>query len=192
MDVEIGLVKNCLTLLTQMSGYANYRVKSSLCAKIYNDCFGRERTTMGHSMSRWLDCIQNPEAITSLYDVPPELRNICLSRINLQDSGWACQVVLVTSELPTRRPQRWGDCNVVHIELGMVEITELEIVGWPWERFGSATAVRSESNVVFEATGASFRVKVGSTAGIFLCSVRGVLVENEWLSKFQSDERSAR
>ena len=146
--------------------------------------------TLAHSMPRWLDCIQNPEAITSLYDVPPDLRNIWLSRINLQDSGWACQAVLVTSELPTRLPPRWGDCNVVHIELGMVEITELEIVGWPWERFGSATAVRSESKVVFEADGAGFRFKVGSTAGISLCSVKGVLVEKEWLSKFQSNQHS--
>ena len=97
--------------------------------------------TQAHSMPRWLDCVQNPEAITSLYDAPPNLRNILLHRIDLQESGWVCRVVLVTSELPVRRPQRWGDCNVVHIELGMMEITELEVVGWPWERLGNAMAV---------------------------------------------------
>jgi hypothetical protein len=146
--------------------------------------------TLAHSFPRWLDCIQNPEAITSLYDVPPELRNIFLHRINLQESGWVCRVVLVTSEVPTSRPQRWGDCNVVHIELGMMEITELEIVGWPWERFGNAKAVRSESKVVFEAAGVGFRVKVMSTARMSLCSVKGVLAEKEWLSKFHSNEHS--
>ena len=148
--------------------------------------------TQVHSMPRWVDCVQNPEAITSLYDAPPNLSNILLHRIDLHESGWVCRVVLVTSELPVRRPQRWEDCNVVHIELGMMEITELEIVGWPWERFGSATAVRSESKVVFEAAGVGFRVKVGSTAAMFLCSVKGVLVEKVWLSKFQSNERSVR
>src|SRR5215467_2358341 len=129
----------------------------------------------GHSMPRWLDCVQNPNAITSLYDAPPDLRNILLHRIDLQESGWAFRVVLVTSEMPVRRPQRWGECNVVHIELGVMEITELEIVGWPWERFGNATAVRSESKVVFGAQGAGFRVKVASAAAMFLCSVKGVL-----------------
>jgi hypothetical protein len=143
-----------------------------------------------HSTPCWLDCIQNPEAITSLYDAPPELKNIFLHRISLQESGWACRVVLVSSELPARRPQRWGDCNVVHIELGVMEITELEIVGWPWERFGNATAICSESKVVFETAGVGFRVKVGSTARMSLCSVKGVLVEKEWLSKFQSNEHS--
>jgi hypothetical protein len=74
----------------------------------------------------------------------------------------------------------------------MMEITELEIVGWPWERFGNATAVRSESKVVFEAAGVGFRVKVGSTAAMSLCSVKGVLAEKEWLSKLQSNEHSVR
>ena len=148
--------------------------------------------TLDHSMPRWLDCVQNPDAITSLYDVPPDLRNISLHRIDLQESGWAFQVVLVTSEMPVRPPQRWGECNVVHIELGVMEITELEIVGWPWERFGNATAFRSESKVVFEAQGAGFRVKVASAAAMFLCSVKGALVEQEWLSKFHSNEHSIR
>jgi len=142
--------------------------------------------TQDHSMPRWLDCVQNPEAISSLYDAAPDLRNVSLHRIDLQESGWVCRVVLVTSELPVRRPHRWGDCNVVHIELGMMEITELEIVGWPWERFGNATAVRSESKVVFEAAGVGFRVKVGSTAAMSICSVKGVLAEKEWPSKFHS------
>src|SRR3954469_6240108 len=104
--------------------------------------------TQAHSMPRWLDCVQNPEAISSLYDVVPDLRNSFLHRIDLQESGWVCRGVLVTWELPVRRPHRLADCNVVHIELGLMKITELEIAGWPWQRFGNATAVRSESKVL--------------------------------------------
>lgn len=148
--------------------------------------------TQVHSMRRWLDCVQNPDAITSLYDAPPDLRNILLHRIDLQESGRAVRVMLVTSELPVRRPQRCGDCNVVSIELGMMEITDPEIVGWPWERFGNATAVRSESKVVLEAEGVGFRVKVASTAAMSLLSVKGFLMEEEWLSKFRSTEHSVR
>lgn len=145
--------------------------------------------TQAHSRPSWLDCVQNPEAITSLYDAPPELRNVFLHRINLQESGWVSRVVLVTSQLPARSPQRWGDHNVVHIELGMTEISELEIVGWPCERFGNATAVRSESKVVLEAAGVGFHLKVESFTGMSLCSVKGVLVEKQWLSKFDSGGR---
>src|SRR5689334_21876457 len=108
----------------------------------------------------WLDCVQNPRAVRSLYDVPPGLQRVWLHRVHLEETGWPSRVILATSELPSRPPQRWGDFNMVHIEFGIVDISNLDIDGWPWERFVDAAFARSESAIVFTATGTGVRLQL--------------------------------
>jgi Immunity protein 50 len=139
----------------------------------------------------WLDYVQNPKAASSLYDVPLGLQRVWLHSVYLQEAGWPCSVILVTSELPRRPPQRWGDFNTVHIELGMVDISDLEIVGWPWERIVDVAIGRSESAIAFTATGTGVRLQL-RCAGMNICSIRGVLVEKEWLFKFALDGNVAK
>ncbi len=136
------------------------------------------------SESNWLECVQNPEAVKHIYDVPPTLRRVWLHRIHLEEAGWPCRVVLVTAELPSRPPQRWSDFNTVHIELGMVNIFDLEANGWPWERFVSVTTARSQSGVVFTAIGDGIHLRV-KCQGMSVCSLKGSLVEREELRKFR-------
>ena len=140
-----------------------------------------------HSQNHWLECLQNPEAITSIFEDAPQLTNICLHRISFQESGWVCRIVLVIPELPSPVPIRWGDFNAVQIELGLADLSDVQVTGWPLERFGSATANRLGSEVVFDAVGTSFHFRVRSSSPIHVCSIKGTLIEGEWLSKFQSN-----
>jgi hypothetical protein len=113
------------------------------------------------------------------------MRKIWLHRVYLEESGWVCKFVLVTPEVPRTVPRRWGDFNVVHVELGLVDVMELQITGWPRERFAEAAVARSASGFVFEAvgTGVSFKARC---SGMHVCSVKGVLAEEEWLSRLRA------
>jgi len=85
-------------------------------------------------MANWLEFVDQSGPITHLYDVVPDLGRVWLGQLNLFDNP-ACSITLTTAEVPRLRPERWGQFNVVYIELGMTELKSVSISGWPWERF---------------------------------------------------------
>jgi len=136
-------------------------------------------------MANWLEFVDQSGPITHLYDVVPDLGRVWLGQLNLFDNP-ACSITLTTAEVPRLRPERWGQFNVVYIELGMTELRSVSISGWPWERFVEVAISRQSGGVFLAARGPDLSVEILCGA-VYIVRVKGLMCEDEWLSEFHKN-----
>lgn len=133
--------------------------------------------------SDWLACVDNPEAISSLYDQVPTLTYAVLHRLALNEHGWVCNFTVAIATLPNRRPKRWSEAvNTVQIEFGIAELITLRMPrmeSWPESRAVQLKFVRNAGEVLVKAKGRQLELDL-TARRLYICSVIGVQTEGLW------------
>ena len=83
----------------------------------------------------WHDFAQNPEAVTSLYDVPPSLQGLQLQEITLHVDGPRLELRGDLTRFPDRPPARWvaSGYNAVQLQLDLFGLQSVQLSGWSTE-----------------------------------------------------------
>jgi hypothetical protein len=101
-------------------------------------------------MSNWLDTLENPDAVTSLFDVAPSLDNVDVTTLDLDRSGPTLTLSVLLREYPTRPPARWlrSGFNAAAIRLQILGVEALTLDGWSTENRVAITVERSPKGLL--------------------------------------------
>jgi hypothetical protein len=79
----------------------------------------------------WLNCIDNPKSILSIYSVPPELDGVQISGLRLHQDGPRLDMAIQLPIFPDKPPAKWHqDCNTVIVGLDFWGVEDIRIIGW--------------------------------------------------------------
>jgi len=106
---------------------------------------------------KWLDLVENPQAISSIYNHAPSLEQLEIMSVKLDREGPTVELTLALREFPTPSPKRWPlEANAVTVHLQLMGVQSLEILGWSTTNTAAVELERTDAGAI--------RVKaVGST-----------------------------
>jgi hypothetical protein len=121
----------------------------------------------------WLDKLENPEAITSVFETAPSLEDVELLSVTLSQDGPTMLLVIALNESPSKPSPRWqrAQPNAVSVKLQLFVVENIRLEGWATD-----TKVRIDiegergGNITVTAVG--LRVKL--TCSCRFCSVKGI------------------
>ena len=107
--------------------------------------------------AQWCDVIENPLAITSLYLSPPELSNVRIMAVSMNEDGPTVLIKIELPVFPDKPPLRWrrSGFNAAIMELRLFGISELRLEGWTVNNVAAILLYKNGAEVCFEAVGRS-------------------------------------
>ena len=115
----------------------------------------------------WITILENPEGVTSLFDVQPDLDRVELSSVSLDREAAVVTIKILVNATPQRVPSRWRNIVVTRVAicLQVIDAKEFNLSGWGTEIVGNLRIEKLENRCVlsFESGISSFRV-----SGMFL------------------------
>jgi hypothetical protein len=107
-----------------MSGNATNRDLGGAAHCFYNE--GR-----GEIVS-WLELAENPEAASSLFDLPPSLQNVEVFTFKIDRDGPTAELTIRLDEYPASPPLKWRTkkANAVIMTLQLLALGDIEVKGW--------------------------------------------------------------
>src|ERR1700753_1900359 len=89
----------------------------------------------------WTTFLENPKAITSLFEMDPCLDDVYLYGVELLQDGPTANFQIHLKDYPQNPPARWkymhSDANTVALTLQAIGISKLDVSGWSTENFVS-------------------------------------------------------
>ena len=125
----------------------------------------------------WLEPVDNAEAVRSLYDLPPSLKGVWVSKIELEQDGPTLTLHIKIRELPNRPPIRWREpYNAVAFEMP----SDLVIEGWDTENVVELLFRRSQTGLIETSIiGGRFRLSA-RCMGIRIQGFSPCLTDQQW------------
>jgi hypothetical protein len=105
--------------------------------------------------ANWWEATTNPSAVTSIYSQVPQLRDVRVMSVLLQDDG---PTVLVRCSLPTvpdKPSLKWKRhaYDAAIVELRLLSVSEVRLESWSNESTGTLALTRNGSAVRCEISG---------------------------------------
>jgi hypothetical protein len=96
----------------------------------------------------WHTLLQNPQAVTAIYNKTPNLEATKLIQVRL-NSGGAAEVCFCFQSIPDRRPRKWAkETNYVSVELRIERMVEFELKDWfPRDQMAPLTLEREPRGI---------------------------------------------
>ncbi|MCA0162919.1 immunity 50 family protein [Bacillus sp. FSL M7-0307] len=69
----------------------------------------------------------NPQAMTQIFGEIPQFKNAEIMNIDLNRDGPTLFIRLMTKDSVKNKPKRWGNFDVVYVELSFIGVTDLKI-----------------------------------------------------------------
>jgi len=94
---------------------------------------------------KWYENSHNPQAITSIFTVPPTLEMLRLSSVGISAKNHELTLTADLLEFPTKPPPRWHKLSdVAQVEVAFFAVSSLEISGWGTDGLISIQIDRNE------------------------------------------------
>jgi hypothetical protein len=113
-------------------------------------------------MTNWLEAIENPEAVTSLFDRAPSLESVEITTLDLDRDGPTLTLSVLLRDYPVRPPTRWqrSGFNTAAIRLQMLGVENVMLEGWSTENRATITVERDLGGLlIVQAKGATFQLR---------------------------------
>ncbi|HXE35977.1 MAG TPA: Imm50 family immunity protein [Verrucomicrobiae bacterium] len=80
----------------------------------------------------WLKLAENPEAASSLFDLPPSLQNVEIFTFKIDRDGPTAELTIRLNEYPSSPPLKWRtqQANTVNMTLQLLALGDVEVKGW--------------------------------------------------------------
>lgn len=69
----------------------------------------------------------NPQAMTQIFGEIPQFNNAEIMNVDLNRDGPTLFIRLMTKDSVKNKPKRWGNFDVVYVELSFIGVTDLKI-----------------------------------------------------------------
>ncbi|OYN65580.1 immunity 50 family protein [Bacillus safensis] len=69
----------------------------------------------------------NPQAMTQIFGGIPHFKNAEIMNVDLNRDGPTLFIRLMTKDSVKNKPKRWGNFDVVYVELSFIGVTDLKI-----------------------------------------------------------------
>ncbi|MCY7617648.1 immunity 50 family protein [Bacillus pumilus] len=69
----------------------------------------------------------NPQAMTQIFGEIPQFKNAEIMNVDLNRDGPTLFIRLMTKDSVKNKPKRWGNFDVVYVELSFIGVTDLKI-----------------------------------------------------------------
>lgn len=69
----------------------------------------------------------NPQAMTQIFEEIPQFKNAEIMNVDLNRDGPTLFIRLMTKDSVKNKPKRWGNFDVVFVELSFIGVTDLKI-----------------------------------------------------------------
>ncbi|MDM5163796.1 immunity 50 family protein [Bacillus altitudinis] len=69
----------------------------------------------------------NPQAMTQIFEEIPQFKNAEIMNVDLNRDGPTLFIRLMTKDSVKNKPKRWGNFDVVYVELSFIGVTDLKI-----------------------------------------------------------------
>jgi hypothetical protein len=108
----------------------------------------------------WLEYVENPKAITHLYDEVPPLVGVEVLRLALDRDGPTLTFFMDLPRFADHRPARWEpSSNTVQLAMDFYGVEELRIAGFPINPILDFQINRAERKLCIAAGGAGCRIQ---------------------------------
>jgi hypothetical protein len=81
----------------------------------------------------WVDHLVDARGIRAIYgDTPPTLQGVDVLELILNHDGPRAELRIDLADYPRHPPAKWaaGGCNVVQVNLVLIDVTTLSVHGW--------------------------------------------------------------
>ncbi|WP_071460610.1 Imm50 family immunity protein [Bacillus massilinigeriensis] len=98
----------------------------------------------------WCEFLRRNNFLISLYPDMPELKNVRISEINMQDEG---QIVAISFDMPVyteRPPKKWKDLgdNTVGVRVDLSAVKEISLAASSFDYKGDIEIFKDESELI--------------------------------------------
>jgi len=110
----------------------------------------------------WIELVENPQSISSLFRITPSLVNVRVKGIVLDEGGPTVSLSIVLNEFPTDPPPRWKRdlANAVVLDVELLGVQSVTISGWTILNVASFRLEREQSGtIVVQAMGTDFNLR---------------------------------
>ena len=115
-------------------------------------------------MSRdWLEYLDNPEAVLSLFKEVPLLDQPEIIGVELSRDGPQCSIALSLSAYPTVPPARWirQKANAIALTIELTGVVEISILGWSTVNCVAVSFSRNgDQKLLVQAMGPTTRIEI--------------------------------
>jgi hypothetical protein len=105
--------------------------------------------------ANWWEATANPTAVTSLYSEVPQLRDVRVMSVLMQEDGPTVLLRCCLPAFPDKPPLKWQRhaYNAAFLELRLLGASGLRLEGWSHENLGTVMLTRNGSSVRLEISG---------------------------------------
>ena len=132
---------------------------------------------------KWIDELENPQAIRTIYPDGPALAGVELMAVNIDRDGPTVILTIGLNEMPPQIPSKWKteNANALIIKLQLLAVAGLSVDRWSTVNVVDIVLRRENPEyIVFKAEGATTSVE---------CEARFVRILS--LSPYQREQPSA-
>jgi hypothetical protein len=117
--------------------------------------------------ANWLNAVENPKAITSLFEVVPSLEDVEISALNLDHGGPTMTLSILLRDSPTTLPVRWQarHFNATAIQLQVLGIESMKLEGWSTDNRVAITIEGSPGSLTLRAMGSGSKLRLQCMCG---------------------------
>lgn len=112
--------------------------------------------------ANWLELVENPQAILSLYDDAPSLKNVYIVEVKLCQDGPRVELRANIDQFPTYPPKRWEShgYNTTQVQLSLISLYSIDISAWSSQNWADINIERREGRTEFTAHGSGCHLEV--------------------------------
>jgi hypothetical protein len=109
----------------------------------------------------WVQLVENPETITSIFEQFPVLDQVRILEIQLLQDGPVVSLRINLNEFPTSPPPKWlaGQVNRVQIQLSLIGIRDIQIAGWCTDNIGNLDISRYDGGLLVVLDSAACKLR---------------------------------
>jgi len=110
----------------------------------------------------WIEHLQNPQALSRLYKVVPELDRVELTRLELDRDGPTLLLTIVLPRFPDRPPGRWmrSGFNTATLRLRLFAVSSYLQSGWQTENTVRVEMSRTGESISLTAVGERMKLEI--------------------------------
>ena len=116
--------------------------------------------------AKWWNAVENPLAVTNIYSEPPELAEVRIMHVEVDEQGPTALVKLELPAFPDKPPLRWHqhENNAAILELRLFGISKLHLEGWTTNNTATVTLLRGGGLVNLEIIGHDMHLSASGIA----------------------------
>jgi len=110
----------------------------------------------------WQNLLENPEAITNLFESAPNLEDVEIASITMDREGPTVALSILLRDYPTKPSSRWksNGVNAVALRLQLLGVGSLAIEGWSISNRATITLDRDDADQIqVRAAGQNLQLK---------------------------------